>query len=366
MRIAYVYAGDLESANNSEWRCAAPARAINRSSRHTAELVSLVDFSQNTPRAQAVCGPADVIVVQRDLFGPVLSAIQHWKARDKVMIADFEGAFNLLPPTHDLQPFWSKGLDRRPGAAAPEKVDPPPLTQFKWGLRLVHAATVPSKRLADDWQPYVEVHYLPNFLDLEKYQDITPEPHAGIVIGWGGDAAHFHSFAGSGVLAALQRVCRARPQVRVSICGNDRQLFDQLPLPPEQKIYRPWTSYHDWVRILSGFDIGLAPLHGEYDLRSSWIRVLEYMVMKIPWVASEGPPFQDLRAFGWLIQNTHTAWERVLLDMVDYLDEYRAEAAQEAYLFSISQNIHEHVERVLSTYAAIAARVAAENTKCQI
>jgi hypothetical protein len=239
------------------------------------------------------------------------------------------------------------------GQPVQHKIDPCPLTQFKWGLRLVDGAAVPSRRLADDWRSYTDMRYLPNYIELDKYQNSARQPHEGIILGWGGSISHLQSFTGSGILTALRRVCRARPQVRVMVCGSDRRILEQLSIPQEQMVQKAWVPYSEWANHLSQFDIGLAPLHGEYDERRSWIKVLEYMVMKIPWVASEGPAYQDLRSYGWLVKNTASAWERVLLDMIDHLDDHKTEAAGDPYLFGISQSIDENVERVLAAYASI-------------
>jgi hypothetical protein len=143
------------------------------------------------------------------------------------------------------------------------------------------------------------------------------------------------------------------------ICGNDRRIFEQLPLPPEQKILAPWTPYAAWPQRLAQFDIGLAPLHGAYDERRSWIKVLEYLVMKIPWVASDGPAYHALRPYGRLVaeRNTPSAWERALLDMVDHLADHKAEAAREPYLFGLSQAIDVNVDKLIATYTRIAERV---------
>jgi len=356
MRIVYVYADNPHEWNCSEWRCAVPARAINRTSRHSAALLSMADFAQNTTRAKEVCQPADVIVVERNLVGPVLSAIQHWKARDKVVIADFDDAYDLMPSSNPSYPYWSQGINTKVspnGQTTLTKIDPSPLTQFKWGLRLVHGATVPSKRLASDWQAYTQVHHLPNYIDLEKYQNVKHEEHEGVIIGWGGSLSHFQSFVGSGVLTALRRVCKARPQVKVLIAGNDLRILERLSIPDSQKIHHPWVPYEKWSSVLAKFDIGIAPLHGPYDERRSWIKVLEYLVMKIPWVASEGPPYEELRPYGWLVNNDPHAWERVLLDLVDHLPDYKAEAARDGYLFGISQSIDGNVEKIIEIYSKI-------------
>jgi glycosyltransferase involved in cell wall biosynthesis len=359
LKITYVYADSKEEWNCSEWRCAIPARAINGTSIHQADLISIADFVNQTPEARQTCEAADVIVVQRNLFGGVLSAIQHWKARDKTVIADFDDAYNYMPPTVKNYSFWIQGVvpnEGENGKIKMEKVVPSPLTQFKWGLKLVHAATVPSKRLADDWSAFCDIHYLPNYIDLENYENVTHNPHDGVIIGWGGSLSHLQSFIRSGVLEALKRVCRARKQVKVLVCGGDRRIYNKIPLPQEQKILAPWVPYSQWPNQLAQFDIGIAPLYGKYDDRRSWIKVLEYMVLKIPWVASESPAYQDLRPNGWLVKNNPSAWERVLLDMVDHLDDYKAEAARGPYLFGLSQGIVENVDKLIDTYTAIAGQ----------
>ena len=354
MKIVYVYADKPGEWNSSEWRCAIPARSINQTGRHKAELINIQDFSANTTVARKACNDADVLVIQRKLYGPVLAAIQHWKARDKAIVVDFDNAYQLIPETHPDYAFWALGFEDRPGGEQ-VKLDPTPLKEFQWGLRLAHAVTVPSKRLADDWQAYANVQYLPNYIELRNYEFACAESHNGTIIGWGGSASHTDSFRGSGVFEALRNVCHVRPDVKIMICGA-RSVYDQLPVPEEQKIFQPWVPYTRWPQMLSSFDIGLAPLFGEYDQRRSWIKALEYMVMKIPWVASESPAYNDLRGYGWMVKNTPGAWERVLLDMVDNREAYKKEAAGEAYVFSIGQNIDENIDAVLATYASIQER----------
>ncbi len=363
MRVVYVYADNQKEWNSSEWRCAVPARAVNRTRLHWAQLVSIDDFAQNTPAAQAACDQAELIIVQRNLLGPVLSAIQHWKAHDKTVIADFDDAYHLMPPTNAAYAYWTQGIVKAPGPDGKiiqHKVEPLPLTQFKWGLRMVDGATVPSRRLADDWRSYSDIRYLPNYIELEKYQNVTRQAHEGVIIGWGGSISHLQSFTGSGILPALKQVCRARPDVKVMICGSDRRILEHLSLPPDQVICKPWIPYSEWAVHLSQFDIGLAPLSGDYDERRSWIKVLEYMVMKIPWVASEGPAYHEMSAYGWLVKNNPSAWERVLLDMVDHVEDYKAEADGDPYLYGISQSIDENIDRVLSTYSSFADKVTGE------
>lgn len=119
MHIVYVYANSSEEWNSAEWRCAIPARAIQRSRLHTAQLLDIQSFAQNTPQAQKACLEADVIVIQRDLFGPVLNPIQRWKARDKIVIADFDDAYQLMPATDKDYHFWVEGKRNNKGLNPP-------------------------------------------------------------------------------------------------------------------------------------------------------------------------------------------------------------------------------------------------------
>jgi hypothetical protein len=242
VNVLYVYADSVNDWNSSEWRCAIPARAINRLGGHAAGLLSILDFKSNSDAARKTCAEADVIVVQRDLSAPTQSAIEHWQRAGKAVIADFDDAFNFLEPSNDINgaySYWILGRVRRTGAdgkPAWVKINPPPLAQFKKGLRMVDAATVSSRLLADDWRDYAPIHYLPNYIEARRYDVARSAPHDGIILGWGGSATHLASFAESNILAALESVCRDRRDVRVMICGNDPRILQALRIPPAQKI----------------------------------------------------------------------------------------------------------------------------------
>jgi hypothetical protein len=134
-------------------------------------------------------------------------------------------------------------------------------------------------------------------------------------------------------------------------CTNPA-IFDEVEIRPEQKLFIPWGTQVEWMNTLSQIDIGIAPIHREYDQRRSWRSVLEYMLMKIPWIASEGYPYHELSSYGWLVQNNPYAWERVLVDMVEHLDDYRNEVAGEPYLTGLCKDIDDNIEQVLSIYHA--------------
>jgi glycosyltransferase involved in cell wall biosynthesis len=355
MNVIFVYADKKHEWNCSEWRCKMPADALNKSGKHHASLIDKNAFQQNIPEAQAVLKDADVIVIQRDLWGTTLPLIQYWKDAGKTVIVDFDDAYQYTHPSNISYAFWIKGeiqLTYPDGATGSAIMTPPPLEQFRWGLSMCDAVTMPSKVLCKDWSAYADTRYLPNYIDAARYTSVLAQEHEGIIIGWGGSVSHFQSFTESGVLAALKRVCKALPQVKVMICG-DKRVADQITIPDGQKIFQPFVPVNEWPKVLSNFDIGLAPLQGLYDDRRSWIKVLEYMVMKIPWVASAGAAYQELSEYGRLVKNTPKNWESAILEMVDHLAEAREIARGKSYQYGIAQDVNSNVDAIVNIYQDI-------------
>jgi len=344
MRVVYVYTDSVAKWDRSERRCAVPARAMNRTGRHQATLISRADFVAASGAAgcnqwRETCQAADIIVVQGGLSGQMLKAGQYWRARDKVVAVDIDHAEHLA---HN-------------GCGNPAGRGSEPSGAIGTGLKLVHAATLSSLRLAADCQEWAQVFHLPSYIEPDRYYYPSREPDGRVLIGWRGNESHLSAFTKSGVAEALRNVCCERPHVRVLLCTSDTRLVNAVNLPPKQVIWQPWTPFAEWPGLLASFDIGIAPLYGEYDQRRSWTQALEYMIQRIPWVASAGPVFQDLAEYGWLVNPQPKAWERVLLDMVDHLDEYRMEADRDAYLFALSQSIDENIDKVMNIYANITA-----------
>ena len=140
--------------------------AINRTGTHQANLLDMTSFTQNTPHAQKVCGESDLLVIYRYLHGSILTAIQYWKARDKKVIVDFDQAVNYMTKNMAAYSFWIEGLPLE-GLPIDDKaiIDPPPFEQFKWGLTMVDAATVPSVRLLDDWSRFTNVYKILDYIN---------------------------------------------------------------------------------------------------------------------------------------------------------------------------------------------------------
>jgi len=356
LKVVYVSLMNSDDQIGAAWRIDIPLKAIIRTGLHQAAKLSLEEFVQNTTNAQETCMDADVIVIHRRLVGPVLNAIQRWKAYDKKIFLDMDLSLSHLTPEMDSYDFWNRGVmnaDSLECLFGGQPIEPLPTEQLEWGLRMLTGVSTSSRRLADDLSNYTQSFYLPSFVELDQFRNQTPMAHEGILIGLGTDGNHLPGILESSVLDALSMVCRKRPQVRVVITGGDQRIYDHLAVPARQKLLWPWVKQEDWPRYLSRVDIGLAPLAGEFDQRRGWERVMEYLVMKIPWVASEGSPYRAVGRFGRLVNNQPDSWEKNLLEIVDHLEEYRADAAGEPYLFALSQDIDENINKILMAYQTL-------------
>jgi hypothetical protein len=333
------------------------ADAIQRTGFHSAHLLDIEEFIQNTPEAQKICQKADLLIVHRHLYGAVINTILLWKARGKKVIADFDEAVNLITPDMTAYPFWKKGI---PGSDQlmskifnETPISPLPIDQFFWGLKSVDAATVPSVRLADDWSTAVRTLYLPDYLNTDQYMVQRSEHNGQVHIGVSGNGIDFGNLQRSGLVSALEYICQQRAQVVIDLFDIEEAGVEKMGISPKQRnVYNQIQAYR-WPMHLANLDIGIACAESKFNLRSSKLRVIEYQVLKIPWLASNVLPFREMDRYGWLVPNTEEQWTRAILEVIDHLDAYQAEANGEPFLYGISQDVFENVDKIIATYAAV-------------
>lgn len=332
--ILFVYADSPAEMNCSMWRDFIPARAINEApdSGAHASLAFLPDFLAGAKDARDAANLADVIVIQRNLFGACFSAVEYWKSRGKVIVVDLDDGYQVM--TEDTGcpsfKFWHRG-EFDAGNGTKGHMDPTPLEQLGWGLKLVHGLTSPSKVILDDWAHLQPVRrWVPNYYHPRFYPS-HPEKHEGLIIGWAGSATHLKSWKDSGIAQGLRRLVKKHDNVFVAVAG-DKRAFDRLEIPPSRKIHIPWTPYALFHETLNRFDIGVIPLAGEYDRRRSFIKTLEFSSLGIPWIGTDMEPNRELRATGALVENTPDAWYEALEDVVSNYDERREHAQTNRYL----------------------------------
>lgn len=354
MNILFVSTHPVRSTHTT-WRCSPLAPAIQRHTPHSAHLIDLEACLHPDRSSQDLCDSADFILLQGTLDASIHGLIQHWKAQGKTVAIDVGlDCGRTMPSTRPIEGYSpatggvSPGADQLAGRRTPFPQD-----KFQWGLRLADAALFASPRLADDWQAETRAYVLPDFIDLDRYLSIAPAPHDGIVIGWGHEAGDLDGLVQSGILEALERLLNRLPYLRVLTWGNHPGLYDRLAINPGQIVDPSFLYSQEWPHPLATVDIGLAPITGYLSERRGWLDILEFMVMKIPFLASESPTYYPLRPYGWLVQNSANAWERVLQDMIDHLRDYQIDADGEAFLFGLSQGVDENAGRIVELFSMI-------------
>jgi hypothetical protein len=346
MKILYCLADTESGLNSDTWRCLIPVRAFSRiAGPHQAELLSMTDLANWNAKAQEKCKWAEVIILQRNFYGPIPDRMARLKMMGKTVIADYDDSFLHLPAHHISFPFWSEGM-----ADATHRLEQHPLDTFKSALALAHAITVPSPLLAEDWQGATPIFVIPNFIESRVYLPHKHTDHREIRIGWGGSRSHRASLIGSGVLPALTRVCHRHPEVKVQFCGSHEDILNLLAVPAAQKQFIAWQDFYNWPKTLAQFDVGLAPLHGPFDDRRSGLKGLEYGLCRIPWIGSDRPPYAEFRDFADLVPNHPDAWEQAILETITGSNAERVEAG---YRFADSMAIEHNLDFITRTYARI-------------
>lgn len=352
MRIVFIHSTYPAEAHRIHLRCVNLSRAINRLPQHHADLLTFNEFIQNTPAAEKACQAADVIVLHRHLYPAVVNSVYYWKARDKKIIIDVDISIETLmaEPESFAHLHNSLPVNKQP------RIDK--LEQFRLSLRLADAITVPTARLAHEYQTYAQTMIIPDAINTDEYlTPRVPDPSSRIWLGLGGEEINPCSLVSTGLHTALQHVCALRPQVGVLMAGvNKMAEVELLPdLAEDRKKIIPEVSFEQWIRLLAGVDIGLAPICPRQENHWSSIRVLEYMAMKIPWVASDNAPYQSVKRYGWITGNTVEAWEYILLELIDHLPVYRAEASGESFIVALGQDVNENIATTIHAYQSVIA-----------
>ncbi len=328
----------------SQHRYGVICNTICQDRKHSAQLVVINPENEYGNIENIKFLDADVIILNSELVSNHFRMIQKWKANGKLVFVDFCNPvwFEEMTQTEclsDKKLSYTRELFCSKAGQSKFQV-------FKSGIRLADAIICNSRRMVEDWIEKPSVYYLPDFLPLDEYLIHRSEPHDGITIGLKLLNNGYEKLLETGLFTAIEAIGKERPESRFLFCGDLAQVYRKIDLQPGQKIIIPFTDMDDWQKVLSTVDLGLIPFAGAIDERIGWFDALEYMAMKIPWVASENIALSELRQYGWLVQNHSRIWERVILDMIGNISSYKADTASEPYLFAIGQGIEEYIEKL--------------------
>ena len=356
MKILFCHADTESEWNCSEWRCVIPAIAINTLEGHEARLTSLKNYAMQIGDGPELATWADVIVIQRNLAGIVLSANEYWKAMGKIIVLDIDDDYQHMPPDINTYKYWIMGQVNRPEDNKLVTMQYKPYDQLKWGMKLVHAVTTPSDIIAQDWR-YLNPNTftLPNYIDFQRYDFPYKEIDKPRTIGWGGSLSHQKSFRESGILTALNRVLDRHKDLNFVVAG-DAEIFKMIKISMIRKKWLPWMRFSQWpITLFNSIDIGLAPLCGTYDKRRSWIKVLEYMAEGIPCVATDYPSYQSFADCIALVDNKPNKWEEAIENIIENYPAEREKAKgniERAKLLDARAN----ATKIISVYETIRER----------
>lgn len=326
-----VYADSVQEMNCSVWRVFTPAYGLRRIGIQTDEMW-IADWSRShTDRdARLRVEDADAVFLQRNAFESALDALKYWRERDKPVWIDLDDAYQLLPETNNAKRFWH---DNGP------RFKRNPLEQLREGLTIATGLTSPNKVILDDWQSPRKL-WLPNYVRGEWYAKCKPVPHEGVIIGWGASMSHLDSYRYSGIAAALSDLCRRRRDVRVIVCSNDRGPYEMLDCPPTQKMYQTGVPYTEWPAFVGRFDLGVAPLYGEYDRRRSWLKVAEYSSAGVPCLVSDSDPYREVADWTLgLVADGAGAWTTALDSALSQLAQAQEVAQRRRYEAALAFSI---------------------------
>lgn len=349
MNILFVESDMIQEYNCSNWRCVMPRRALIRAGIES-NIIRLEEWNARTENAVKLTEAADIVFFQRNVFTDTIATLFYWHSRGKRIVVDLDDAYEYMTeetgcPTYS---FWKKGLIKIPqpdGTEKEVKSNPSPLEILKYGLKICGAMSSPSQLICQDWQGIVPAYWFPNYIDLDSYQRVPTYKEPGaIYLGWGGSATHLISWTASGAADAVVQICKENPKLILILSGDARVERFFSDIPKKRRLGLAWAHQPVFNQRLSFFDIGLIPLHGEYDRRRSWIKTAEYSVLGIPWIGSDMEPTRDgVPETGMRVENTAEAWYKALKTYVANIDSIK-EAAQanlekSREYFSIDANV---------------------------
>lgn len=308
---------------------------------------------------QDIVMKADLVIFQRNMVVPqAYDAMEYYQGMGKPVVVDLDDAYQILPWSNPAHAFWIENS---------QKIEQNPVVILEEGLRRSNGLIAPNRLLLSDWKHVTRGYYLPNFARGEWWSKVITREEAKqrlsiknrIVIGWGGSVSHYDSWWGSGIKEAAKRISMRHPEVLWLICGNDKRIYEQLPVPWSSKSHQVGVAPQDWPNVVASFDIGVAPLYGPYDQRRSWIKGLEYTLAAVPWIGTAGEPYSDIVNLGTVIQNNEDNWEIALESMIANLKRKQDESLERRivgyqWFAENQQDTYERVyKEIISSFSSV-------------
>jgi len=268
---------DAGDENTSHYRALIPAKYLERAG-HVINLqvggtITNLALGPEFVREKIEYGLTTETVLLERVSGPDRITKLRLDGAKRIVLT-FDDNYGLVPKNSPSYRYWH-GEGNYP--------------KFLKALGMVDLVIVPSKTLCNDFRKYCkEIKYVPNYLDREEWGLLPRVRGPQKVIGWGGTMEHSLSWKGSPVSRALVKIYKEYgDRVKFLFVGKvaDAYLGDMCFESVE------FVPIERWPKLVNTFDIGLAPLAGEYDRRRSCLKAVEYATLGIPYVCSFLDPY---------------------------------------------------------------------------
>lgn len=325
MKATFIYADrdqngsivNTEQFNTSHYRILIPAKYLKQAGHDIAVM------SANQIDSSRIVSP---VLVERELSQNELKILRAMGVQR--VLYTFDDAYHLIPKDLVSYEYW-KGKDRN-------------LDELRRVCKAVDEVIVPSTLLAKDYKAKL----IPNYHDPELWQpDETVRPHKNgeLVIGWGGSNGHIETWRKGKFVDGLAKFLSSHKKARLVIYGiAASEILHSRGIEHES---RKWMPFSRWPKEIMSFDIGLAPLTTKYDLRRSNLKLVEYGLAHVPFVATNVGEYRGAPG-GILVEDDAREWLRALRVLADHKDRRMALAAKglqwaERYLMSARVNEYE-------------------------
>jgi glycosyltransferase involved in cell wall biosynthesis len=171
-----------------------------------------------------------------------------------------------------------------------------------------------------------------------------------LVVGWIAAGEHMHDVNELGLRDTLRALLDAHEQLEIRSVGVD------LGLDRERYRYLGYVPFRELAQLVAGFDVGIAPIVDEpFNRARSNIKLKEYGILGIPWLASPIGPYRDFgeREGGRLVPDD--GWYDALARIAERPRE-RRKLAKRALKWARTQTIERNAERWVEAVEAAYAR----------
>jgi len=297
MQALFLYADRLPTPdhpgelNTSRFRCWIPEKYLSKAG----QSIELRHIDEAF-REQSV---PDVVLAERKVSSDLIDFLRRMGA--KRIIITFDDNYRLIPNVSSAHTYW-----KQPGR----------LADFSKALSKADRVIVPSQQLLYDFiKDNRSIQIVENFHDPEDWSFTgNLRQSSRILIGYGGSLQHIATFQKLNMAQAIQQVLDLRENVFFQSTGLEivkhrrAETLNWLP------------TLREWNQRVASFDIGIAPLAGEYDMRRSRLRLTEYGLARVPFVASSlGSYVYGSNEGGLWVRNNDSQrnWTDTILKLVD-------------------------------------------------